>query len=286
MISSMTGFARSEKTYSWGHVSCEIRSVNHRYLELNIKLPDALRSAESTLRETLKSELGRGKVDVLIYVKQEYDQAGQIDDHALRSLAALLETVQQSVPSASPSNTLEILRAPGVIKTPSLEPTTLLTAVEPLLQQALIALKQSRLREGQSLLQCLDERLVTMTAHVDALKTCWPKVLLEHQDKFKSKLASLKVDLEPERLAQEIVIQAQKLDVSEELDRLDAHIKEARSIFEKNEPVGRRLDFLMQEFNREANTLSSKSINNDVTNIAVELKVLIEQMREQVQNVE
>ncbi len=286
MISSMTGFARSEKGYLWGHVSCEIRSVNHRYLELNIKLPDALRVAEGKLREILKSQLGRGKVDVLIYVKQEPGQTGEIDEHALRSLAASLDLVQQYMPTASPSNTLDILQAPGIVKAKSPESSVLLTAVEPLLEQALLALKKNRLREGESLYQCLDERLAAIMLHVDTLKSRLPKILFDHQERFKNKLANLKNEIDPDRLEQEIVIQVQKADVSEEIDRLEAHVKEARAILEKKEPVGRRLDFLMQEFNREANTLSSKSISSETTRIAMELKVLIEQMREQVQNIE
>lgn len=285
-VSSMTGFARIETEQPWGSLSCEIRSVNHRYLESSLRMPEALRAAESDFRELIKQHLSRGKVDVSLFMTQEQGAESTLDELALKNIANLLALAEKSLPNAAPVNYMEVLRWPGILKHQEVDSETLIEASKTLLAEALVQLKQNRLREGKSLASSIVERLLTIGEHVQQLKAEMPVLVVAQQEKLRKKIDALQVDVDEDRLAQELVIIAQKADVAEELDRLETHIQETQHTLHKNEPIGRRLDFLMQEFNREANTLSSKAIASGVTQVAVELKVLIEQMREQIQNVE
>lgn len=286
MTHSMTGFARVEEEFSWGRLSCEIRSVNHRYLEPSIRMPDSLRVAEGSFREQLKKTLSRGKVEVSFFLKQENNDSAQINSDALNGLVQLLSAVNSSVPNPAPVNPLEALRWPGVLQANELDADTLIEAASAILKKALTDLQKSRAREGEGLAQHIQDRLAAISEHVATLRAEMPALTAAQQDKLSQKIEALQVDVDQDRLAQELVIIAQKSDVAEELDRLDTHIVETQRALKQTGPIGRRLDFLMQEFNREANTLSSKAIASGVTQVAVELKVLVEQMREQVQNIE
>lgn len=286
MTHSMTGFARCEQKFPWGQLSCEIRSVNHRYLEPSFRLPDALRTTESKLRDLIKTTLSRGKIDVAIFVRQEQDASVHINPQALKTLVQLTTALSEQLPACTPVNPLEVLRWPGIVQTQELDAQELANAAYALTQQTLVQLQNSRAREGQSLAEHIQTRLTELRQHLLILRTQLPQLITAQQHKIQQKIAELHINIDQERLAQELVFIAQKADVAEELDRLDTHIKETTHTLNQSGPKGRRLDFLMQEFNREANTLSSKAIASDVTQVAVELKVLIEQMREQIQNIE
>jgi uncharacterized protein (TIGR00255 family) len=286
MTHSMTGFARLEEEFSWGRLSCEIRSVNHRYLEPSIRMPDSLRAAEGGFREQLKKALSRGKVEVSFFLKQENNDTAQINETALNDLVKLLNAVNSKTPNPAPVNPLEALRWPGILQANELDADVLVEAANAMLQNTLTELQKSRAREGAGLAQHIQDRLTAISEHVSTLRSELPALTAAQQDKLTQKIEALQVDVDKDRLAQELVIIAQKSDVAEELDRLDTHIVETQRALKQAGPVGRRLDFLMQEFNREANTLSSKAIASGVTQVAVELKVLVEQMREQVQNIE
>ncbi len=286
MVHSMTGFARLEANYPWGQLMCEIRSVNHRYLEPNLRLPDALRALEGSLRDSLRQAVSRGKVDVSLYLKREEHQSLALNHALAQPLIALAQEVQQHLSHSSPINPFDVLRWPGVLQAHSLEQDTLESAVLQLFRQTLQALQANRQREGAELASLLHQRLDSLSQAVASLSQRLPQLQALVHQKLQQRLAALAVEVDPDRLAQELVYLAHKADVAEELDRLNTHISEVRHCLNQKEPVGRRLDFLMQELNREANTLSSKANHTDMTQTAVELKVLIEQMREQVQNIE
>ena len=287
MPRSMTGFARVEEQHPWGQLSCEIRSVNHRYLEPSIRMPDSLRRLEGALRDTMRSSLNRGKVEANLFLKQE-DTATNMgfNPQTARQLISMAQDISQMLAQPAPLNPLEVLRWPGVLQNQELDQELLDRAVQKIFEQALQALVANRQREGPELGQLIEQRLVQVVTLVAQLRERLPQLQEIQQDKLKSRLAVLAMEVDQERLAQELVYMAQKADVAEELDRLETHVAEVRRTLRQSEPVGRRLDFLMQELNREANTLSSKSTSADTSQIAVDLKVLIEQMREQVQNIE
>lgn len=289
MPRSMTGFARREGKFAWGTAVWEIRSVNHRYLEPNFRLPEDFRELEPNLRELLRKSLQRGKIDISLSVQWEQEGESELGINLPR-VAQLTKAAQQingllgSV--AAPVNALDILKWPGVIQKQELNREELLAAVLELFGQAVEGLIEHREREGKELEQLILTRLDAVSAQVAKVRGRMPEILAAQRDKLQAKLAALQIDLDPERLEQEVVLLAQKADVDEELDRLDTHVIEVKRSLKQTDSLGRRLDFLMQELNREANTLSSKSIVSDTTQAAVELKVLIEQMREQVQNIE
>ena len=288
MIRSMTAFARQEAESTLGSLSWEIRSVNHRYLEASIRLPDELRAAESAVRERLNVRLGRGKVDCFCRYRPVAGVLSPVivdQDRLSRVLAACREVAGQMEQSA-PLNPVELLRWPGVVR--EVEPD-----VQPLQEQALTLLDltldeliDAREREGAKILDLLQQRCTAMAGLVEDARRRLPEILSVTREKLLSRLAELQTPVDPGRLEQELVFLTQKMDVDEEMDRLNGHIEEVRRVLDRDEPVGRRLDFLMQELNREANTLGSKSASPETTRISVELKVLIEQMREQVQNAE
>ncbi|MFL0803458.1 MAG: YicC family protein [Agarilytica sp.] len=288
MPRSMTGFARQEAQHSWGSLSCEVRSVNHRYLEPSIRLPESLRSIEPNLREQLRKKLSRGKVEATIYLKTESREDAQLglNQGLTNKIVELAEAVQGQLQKPAELNAIDILRWPGVIQTAEIDSDELNKATLDLFNQTLKQLIANREREGEELAQLVEARLVGIGEAVVKVRENMPALLEQQQQKLRAKLDTLKVEVDEERFSQEAVYIAQKSDVAEELDRLEAHIVEVRHTVKQGGPIGRRLDFLMQELNREANTLSSKSLSSDTTQSAVDVKVLIEQMREQIQNIE
>lgn len=285
---SMTGFARKEEQYPWGLLACEIRSVNHRYLDLSIKAPEALRNAEPHIREQVKKVLHRGKVEVSLYLRLDKIESQELalNDKLIAQLAKLAEQSTQYLKNPAAINPIDLLQWPGAIQNQEINAETLNAATLSIFQENLKKLRDSRRREGTELTQFIEQRLKSIDEHIESVKAVLPSILLHQQAKLEEKLEALKVDVDQERLAQELVYLAQKSDVAEELDRLSTHLSEVRRTLAQKGPIGRRLDFLMQELNREANTLSSKSIATETTQSAIDLKVLIEQMREQIQNIE
>lgn len=288
MPRSMTGFSRQEAQHTWGHVICEVRSVNHRYLEPSLRMSDALRSLEPHVRDALRKKLGRGKVEVVLAFKVDESKGLGTDfnKEIAQSVVAMAEQVGQLSNNAAPLNSLEVLRWPGVLQARELDQSELEKAARELFTQTLDQLIANREREGAELVNFIEQRLTGIAEHVAEVSARLPEIMMQQQEKLRARLEALAVDIDKDRLTQELVYLAQKADVAEELDRLQAHLVEVRRTLKLKEPIGRRLDFLMQELNREANTLSSKSTASDTTQSAVDLKVLIEQMREQVQNIE
>ena len=289
MITSMTGFARREAAGAWGTLVCELRSVNHRFLETGFRLPEELRSLEPELRQGMMRDLKRGKVDCTLSYRaaQGAERALEIDPEALQRLVARLRVVKAAMPDHAASvDALEMLRWPGVIRDADGGTEELLNAARALASQALTELIATRAREGVRLRELIEQRCNGLATLVEQVRARLPEVQARARTRLTERIAELAAAVDHDRLEQELAMLLQRLDVDEELDRLTAHIGEIRRVVGGNEPAGRRLDFLMQELNREANTLSSKSQDLDVTRAAVDMKVLIEQMREQVQNVE
>ncbi len=287
MVHSMTAFARCESVGPHGTLSWELRSVNHRYLEPLLRLPDALRDLEGGVREALRQGLARGKVEcTLRFVEASSGQSLQVDRERAAQVVAAAEAVAALIRHPAPIDPLEVLAWPGVLASDAADPQALNAAALALFEQALAELKQGRAREGAALAALLGERLEAIDAEVASLRELVPQMLAAQRQKIENRCAELKVELDPQRLEQELVLLAQKSDVAEELDRLSTHVQEVRRVLRAGGAAGRRLDFLMQELNREANTLGSKAFDPRSTQAAVNLKVLIEQMREQVQNIE
>ncbi|TAM63850.1 MAG: YicC family protein [Rhodanobacter sp.] len=286
MIRSMTAYASAETTGPAGTLSCELRTVNHRYLELSPRLPDELRGFESLLRERIAAKLSRGKLDLTVRRTSDARSGPLQVDHALLSrLSELNLDLAARFPGMQVEFT-ELLRFPGVLQQNAADPESQQAALFDVLDRALDALTATREREGEKLGEILRDKLDSIERVVADVRGWMPEIRATLRARLEARLADLKQPVEPGRLEQELVLQITRTDVDEELDRLDTHISETRRVLGLAEPVGRRLDFLMQEFNREANTLGSKSVDARSTNAAVELKVLIEQMREQVQNIE
>ncbi|MEO6064570.1 MAG: YicC/YloC family endoribonuclease [Lysobacterales bacterium] len=287
MLHSMTAFASAEIATSAGALSCEIRSVNHRYLELQLRLPDELRAIESTLRERVAARIARGKVDLTMRLRPH---AGgppslDIDEALLERVLERAKAIASRVPHAS-VDPLALLAWPGVVREPERDGAALHAAALTLVSRALDDFAATRAREGERLQGFITERLDAIAALIAQLRVWLPDIRAALRLKLETRLADLKLPLDPGRFEQELVLGLSKLDVDEELDRLQAHIAEARGTLARGEAAGRRLDFLLQEFNREANTLGSKSVDARTSQASVELKVLIEQVREQVQNIE
>ena len=285
----MTGFARREVSGAWGTLICEIRSVNHRFLEAGFRLPDELRQAESELRQQLAKDIKRGKVDCSMSYRraQGAESALEVDAQALERLAARVRQIaHELLPQAHTVNVLDMLRWPGVLREDSGPGDELLGAARALFSATVEDLAAARSREGVRLRELLEQRCSALNALVAQVRTRLPEVQSRVRAKLNERLAELQVNVDHDRLEQELALMLQRLDVDEELDRLTGHIVEIRRVITANDPAGRRLDFLMQELNREANTLSSKSQDLETTRSAVDMKVIIEQMREQVQNIE
>ncbi|MEO8010828.1 MAG: YicC/YloC family endoribonuclease [Dokdonella sp.] len=287
MIRSMTAFASAESDTAHGNLSIELRSVNHRYLELSPRLPDDLRSFEPQLRDVLNARLSRGKVDISVRLKPAATRAGALalDEELLTRLAESAQSLVARVPTLHVDFT-SLLSWPGVLRDQATDVEGLRAEADRLLDEALGEFIATREREGARLAVFLQERIDAIEVIVAGVREHLPEVRTAARARLDLRLAEIKQPVDPGRIEQEIVLQLQRMDVDEELDRLSSHIAEARRIFGVKEAVGRRLDFLMQEFNREANTLGSKAADPRTTKAAVELKVLIEQMREQVQNLE
>jgi uncharacterized protein (TIGR00255 family) len=286
MIRSMTAYASAETTGPAGTLSCELRTVNHRYLELSPRLPDDLRSFESLLRERIAAKLSRGKLDITVRrTSDSRSESLQVNNALLSRLSELNLDMTALFPSLRVEFT-ELLRFPGVLQQNAIDPDSQQAALFDVLDRALDTLTATREREGEKLAEILRDKLDSIERVVAEVRGWMPQIRAALRTRLETRLADLKQPVEPGRLEQELVLQITRTDVDEELDRLSTHIGETRRVLGLKEPVGRRLDFLMQEFNREANTLGSKSVDARSTNAAVELKVLIEQMREQVQNIE
>ena len=284
----MTAFARQELNQEWGSLTWEIKSVNHRYLEPQFRLPESLRAIENGLRERLRNQLSRGKIEASCHLQfhQGNDGASAINLALVKQLGEALAQVQTLLPNAEPANTLEILKWPGVMQQQEVDTELLQKAALEQFTLAITQLNDNRCREGAELKRFILQRLDAIDTQVSDVRALMPGILRAQRDRLQARLNELSGELDTERLEQEIVLLAQKADVDEELDRLDTHLLEVRRTLKQENAIGRRLDFLMQELNREANTLSSKSIVSETTQAAVELKVLIEQMREQIQNIE
>ncbi|TNE96319.1 MAG: YicC family protein [Gammaproteobacteria bacterium] len=288
MIRSMTAFARKDVQGDWGTLTCEIRTVNHRYLEPSFRLPEALRELENGFREELRKQLKRGKVDISMRL-QSVDKASQsfeINDEMAKAVNEAANHINRMLDNPAHLSALDIMRWPGVLSVPEQDFGPAKAAADALFKDAVAELVTVREREGERLRPLFEERLTGMGELVAQVREAMPELLQLQEKTLRERFEKARVELDPERVSQEMVMVAQKSDVAEELDRLDAHISEVSDTLAGDGAIGRRLDFLMQELNREANTLSSKSIDSRVTRAAVDLKVLIEQMREQVQNLE
>jgi uncharacterized protein (TIGR00255 family) len=288
MIKSMTAFARESATGVAGEFTWELRAVNHRFLEPHIRLPDDLRGLESAVRERLAARLSRGKIDCnLRYVARPEAGAGlRVNRRLVGQLLAAAEEVAALVGSSVEPSALDLLRWPGVLEEPQRDLDAVSHEALALLERALDTLEATREREGGRLAALIIERCDRLQTSVAQVRALMPRILEAVRRRLRDRLAELSGELDGNRLEQELALLAQRLDVDEEMDRLEAHIAEVRSVVSGNQPVGRRLDFLMQELNREANTLTSKSADLAVTRAGVDMKVLIEQMREQIQNLE
>jgi uncharacterized protein (TIGR00255 family) len=288
MIYSMTGFASLEKETVYGALVLELRSVNHRYLELQLKLDESMRSYEQLLREMIAAKLGRGKVECrlsLMRTSHQWRQA-KLDEDVLMQLAHMSTEVKRHFPDSQTMTVADILRWPNIMQGEQVDQSALAEEVKLILAAALEQMTDSRAREGEKLKAIIEGRLVELEQHVVAVKPLLPEQVRVYQQKLTMKLQEAMGAFDEERLRQEVTLFAQRIDVDEELGRLMAHVSEVRRILKAGGAAGKRLDFLMQELNREANTLGSKSFSTEISQVAMALKVLIEQMREQIQNIE
>lgn len=287
MIYSMTAFAHLEIKKEWGNAVWEIRSVNQRFLETYFRLPEAFRHLEMGLRERLRNSLTRGKVECSLRIELAQASNNKIalnNDYAEQVIASL--KTLQGIAGEGEINLVDVLRYPGVVDAQSQDLDQIAQDLLAGFEQILTDFIAMRGREGANLQAIIQQRLDSIAEIAQSVQNQMPEVLQWQKDRLQQRFEELNLQLDPQRLEQEMVLTAQRVDVAEELDRLQLHVKETSSILKKGGAVGRKLDFMMQELNRESNTLASKSINTDITNSAVELKVLIEQMREQIQNLE
>jgi len=284
----MTGFARREQSGPWGTLTWELRTVNHRYLEVSCRLPEELRAAEGEFRQTIAAVVRRGKVDCTLNFRASAEAASplELNRPLLEKLLVRTRELAAVAGALAPINPIDLLRWPGVVQDPGRDVTPLLAAAQAVLAEGLKALADARAREGARIREMLLQRCELLLKQVDTVVQRLPEVRTRIRARLAERVAQLGAEPNAERLEQELALLAQKMDVDEELDRLRSHIEEVRKALDGAEPAGRRLDFLMQELNREANTLSSKSQDTETTRSAVDMKVIIEQMREQVQNVE
>lgn len=288
MIKSMTSYGRAEHSGEWGEASCEIRSVNHRYLEMSIRLPEELRLLEQAIRDRLSKQLKRGKVDCNIRYEQSENFKGTlpVNQELLTKILETAEKTNAQLKSPAPINPIELLRWPGVLDRDVPDPEAISGPLLELVNETLAAVIDTRQREGDKTRTMILERSKAAKEIVARVREQMPTILDGIREKLTLRVQELSTEFDNDRLEQELLLLSQKMDVAEEMDRLDAHIDEVQRVLDQDGPVGRRLDFLMQEMNRESNTLGSKSAHLDTTNSSVDLKVLIEQMREQIQNIE
>ncbi len=288
MVMSMTGFSRHSAQGTWGSATWEIKSVNSRYLEMNFRLPETFRVYEVKWRQALQKLLKRGKVECVLKFMPGEQMAGELklNSSLIQQLAAANTAVHQAFDQAPTVSAMEVLSWPGVVQAENADVELIVSELEKVFEQSIEKLIDMRQTEGKYLQDFVQQRLSEMQSLVDRVEMNMPHILQQQQDKLNTRFDELDVEIDKDRLEQEMVFLMQKADVAEELHRLSAHLKEVQAVLLQSGSVGRRLDFIMQELNREANTLASKSIDLGVTNASVDLKVLIEQMREQVQNIE
>jgi len=283
----MTAYARITEENSWGSITCELRSVNHRFLEVGFRMPDVLRESETVLRDMTRKKLTRGKIDCSVQIAFNHSDAGSsLDLEVAQSHIEIAQAIANKLSDAAPISAIDIMQLPGVIKDASIEASQVNKAGKKAFDLALDQMLKGREREGAKLAEMVEQRLAGIESQIAIVRENLPEILQQQRTRLHEKLNELKEQMDEQRLEQEMVIIANRADVDEELDRLEAHISEIRLALKSKESIGRRLDFLMQELNREANTLGSKSISSTTTQVSVELKVLIEQMREQIQNIE
>jgi len=285
---SMTGFARSEHKSDWGSICCEVKSVNHRFLDIYFRMPDSLREFELDIRNLIKASVSRGKIEcsIQVQINPGHSRGKSYDAEAAKTVIEAAEAIATQINSPAAINPLDILRMPGVSSSIEVESQELFETARAALSQALEQHRQMRLREGNEMARLVEQRIDSIAEQVSIVKAVLPEIREALKQRLLDRLDQLKVDTDADRLEQELVYQAQRIDVDEEIDRLETHMQEVRNTLKEDQPIGRRLDFLMQELNREANTLGSKSQAVESTNVSIELKVLIEQMREQIQNIE
>lgn len=288
MPNSMTAFAREQIQTEWGALFCEIRSVNHRYLEMSFRIPDQIREIEMTLRDILRNEVQRGKIEINIRVQLEAQQAAEIklNESLLQQIITTAESVNSKLAKPGNINALQLMQWPGVLEQAEANESAIQKVTIELFKNTLAQFNKTRAREGGDLKNLVQQRTVFMRSQVKFVREKMPGFLAAKRKNIQDKFTELHLHLDADRLEQEMVLFVQRADVEEELDRLDTHLAEVERVLKSEGQVGRRLDFLMQELNREANTLSSKSISTEITQASVELKVAIEQMREQIQNIE
>lgn len=288
MIRSMTGYARVEASGAWGRMSWELRSVNHRYLDVQLKMPEEFRALEGELRQAAGSRISRGKVECGLRYLRDAGGEGQLRLNLprLAALRTAMDQVAHEIGATAVPDPMRVIAFPGVLDEDQADFAPLIAQARKLFEAALTDFTQTREREGERLLQFILERCTALGALTEQVRLRFPQVREQWLARVKARCAELGVDVEPQRLAQEVALSSQRLDVEEEMSRLLSHLEEVRQSLVRGESVGRRLDFLMQELNREANTLSSKSQDAEMTRCAVEMKVAIEQIREQVQNIE
>jgi uncharacterized protein (TIGR00255 family) len=288
MISSMTAFAREEYRGDLGNMSWEIRSVNHRYQEVYLRLPEELRVLETGVRELLNSRLSRGKLDVTLKFKpgENAETPLRINQRLVEQILEAEQDLADRYPLDNALDTRDLLRWPGVLEEQEQDYTPVKQQAMQLLETAVDSLIDNRLREGERLGEIILQRCRSLHTEVNRVRELMPEVLDGVRNRIRERLTEVMEELDEARVEQEMVLLVQRLDVDEEMDRLETHLDEVARVLEADEPIGRRLDFLMQELNRESNTLTSKSNNVEITRSAVEMKVLIEQMREQIQNIE
>ncbi|MDP4768844.1 MAG: YicC family protein [OM182 bacterium] len=291
MVQSMTAFTRQQLDRDYGSLAWEIRSVNHRYLEASVRVPESFRALENTVRDALRKQLNRGKVECQLRFQTEAADGApvstiKVDKELVKQLIEAGAEVLSLAPDSAPLSAAELLRWPGVIGTAELDKKTLEHDALELFAVALKDLIATREREGAELSEFIGQRIDAIRAIVADVRLMMPDILAKQRENLLAKIAEIDIEIDPTRLEQEVALLTQKADIDEELDRLGAHVNEVERVLRSDDQMGRRLDFLMQELNREANTLSSKSIVVETTRSAVDLKVLIEQMREQIQNIE
>lgn len=288
MIRSMTAFARAETRDELGELVWELRSVNHRYLEVSVRLPEELRMLEPVVRERISQRVSRGKIDCALRFRPNTGTNVDLVVNARMAdqLLSAVAGMRERLPNSPEPSIMDVLSWPGVLEMGEQDLTPVQAAASGLLDQAMSGLVEAREREGERLAMLVGQRCDGMREQVERARMRMPVVIAALKDRLTARLLEVSADLDPQRIEQEMAILAQKMDVDEEMDRLRTHVDEVRRVLGKREPIGRRLDFLMQELNREANTLGSKSTDSETTAVSVEMKVLIEQMREQIQNIE
>lgn len=288
MAYSMTAFARQELVRDWGTLTLELRSVNHRYLDVSMRMPEDFRNLELKIREKISAKLARGKVDVGLKFNRTDTAAGEIllNMELVEQISKASREIDHILYNPNGISSLDILRWPGVIKTPELNSEELSKALFELLDVTLNDMLSGRQREGEKLVELIQQRCQSISEVIVVVKKRLPEIMQSWREKLLARIKEASIEVDESRVEQELVMLAQKTDVDEELDRLTTHVAEVERVLKEQKPIGRRLDFLMQELNREANTLGSKSIDSETTKASVDLKVFIEQMREQIQNIE